>query len=300
MLKSFQDIHQAVARIRRKKTISIAKAENVNVLKAVREVEEKNIARILLVGDPDKIITLARKVHYTPRKDQIVAAKTAEENAIQAVDLVRTGQADILMKGHISTPVLMKAVLDKQKGLRTGEVLSHVAVAEVAAYPKLLALSDGGINIRPALETKASILRNLIKVLHQLKIETPKVALLCPIEKVNPKIEETVDAAELQKQGQEGAFGAAIVEGPIAMDVALSAEAAQRKNLHSRITGQTDAFLVPGLTAGNAIIKMLMQLAAANVGGIVVGAKVPIILLSRSDTSREKLNSIMLSILLSE
>jgi len=298
MLKSFTDIYQAVQQLDHVRTISVAMADDESVLSALRDAEAQNICHAMLVGDPQKIRTVAGQVDYPLREDRIVAADNDVEIAQRAVDLVRSGAAEILMKGHISTPILMKAVLDRETGLRKGDVLSHVAVAEIPTYPKLFLLSDGGINILPDLEKKEAILQNILSVSRQLGIDHPKVAALGPIEKVNPKIPETVDAAELQKNAQAGKYGDILLEGPIAMDVALSAEAAQRKGITSQIAGDADIFLVPDITCGNVAIKVLMRLANAKVGGVVVGAKVPIILLSRSDKPEEKLNSISLSILL--
>jgi len=300
MLKSFTDIYQAVQQLDHVRTISVAMADDESVLSALRDAEAQNICHAMLVGDPQKIRTVAGQVDYPLREDRIVAADNDVEIAQRAVDLVRSGAAEILMKGHISTPILMKAVLDRETGLRKGDVLSHVAVAEIPTYPKLFLLSDGGINILPDLEKKEAILQNILSVSRQLGIDHPKVAALGPIEKVNPKIPETVDAAELQKNAQAGKYGDILLEGPIAMDVALSAEAAQRKGITSQIAGDADIFLVPDITCGNVAIKVLMRLANAKVGGVVVGAKVPIILLSRSDKPEEKLNSISLSILLGD
>lgn len=300
MLRTFAEIFQKVESVHRRKTIAIAMAEDFSVLEASKTISERGIANTILVGDPAKIEQVAAQVGFTIQPDLIVPAFSEEENAAQAVKLVREGRAEILMKGHISTPVLMKAVLNRETGLRKGDVLSHVAAAEVPTYPRLILLTDGGINILPDLETKKCILRNVIGVAQKLEIVPPRIAVLCPIEKVNPKIQETVDAAELQRLAEAGEFGDVILEGPIATDVALSARAAQRKGLPSRIAGETDIFLVPSLTCGNAFIKILMFLANARVGGVVVGAKAPIILLSRADNPEEKLYSIALALAISD
>jgi len=274
-------------------------AEDRSALEAAKVLIENDIAGILLSGDPDKIRTYAKEVGYPVKDEEIIEAANEEEAAWRAVEQVRLGKAEILMKGHTSTPILMKAVLDKENGLRTGGILSHVAVAEIPTYPKLLLVTDGGINIAPDLDTKKAIISNALQVTEKLEITEPKIAILCPIEKVNPKIPETVDAAALQEMATRGEFGSAIVEGPIATDVALSAQAAQRKALSSRIAGDTDVILVPGLTCGNSLLKFLMFLANAKVGGVVIGARVPIVLLSRSDEPAEKLNSMLLAILVS-
>ncbi|MFA4838171.1 MAG: bifunctional enoyl-CoA hydratase/phosphate acetyltransferase [Candidatus Neomarinimicrobiota bacterium] len=300
MIKTFEEIFRAVENLSRKKTISVAMADDFSVLSAIKEVDERGIANALLVGNADKIKTIAKQIGYAVKDDNIVHVEGDEEVAARAVALVREGKAEILMKGHVSTPILMKAVLNKETGLRKGDVLSHVTIAEASAYPRLILLTDGGLNIQPDLETKKAILKNVIGVAERLENPRPNASIICPIENVNPKIPETVDAAELQKLGEAGEFGGAIVEGPIAMDVALSRNAAEKKGLVSKVAGETDIFLVPNLTCGNALIKALMLLVNAKVGGVVIGAKVPIILLSRSDKPEEKLNSIAVAILLSE
>ena len=299
MIKSYQQIKEKITHIQNIKKISIAKAESESVIRAIMEVEKLNIAKGIFVGDSEKIKAIAKNLDYKIDEDAIVHETDDVLIAEKSIQLINDGKADVLMKGQILTPTLMKAVLNKEKGLRTGEVLSHVAVAEVPTYEKMLIFSDGGINILPDLETKKSILRSIISMGHALGNDEPKIGALCAIETINPKMPETVEAAELQKMSEAGEFGNAIVEGPIAMDVALSAKAAHKKGLDSKIAGEIDGFLVPNITAGNGLIKILMKLANAKVGGIVVGAKVPIILLSRSDTANEKLNSISLAILLS-
>ncbi len=299
MIKTFQQIKEKISDIKKIKKISIAKADSESVIRAIMEVEKLNIAQGVFVGDKYKITAIAKSIDYKINPDAIIHETDDKKIAEKSIQLINDGQADVLMKGQISTPILMKAVLDKENGLRTGEVLSHVAVTEVPTYHKLLVLSDGGINILPELDTKKSILRSIIAMNKALGNNAPKVGALCAIEKVNPKMPETEDAAALQKMSKNGEFGNAIVEGPIAMDVALSAKAAEKKGIDSQIAGDIDSFLVPNIATGNAIIKIMMKLANAKVGGVVEGAKVPIILLSRSDTAAEKLNSISLAILLS-
>jgi len=300
MITNFKSILNEVQKAKGQKTISIAMADNTSVLEAIKNIETEGIARAYFVGDSEKIKAIAGNINYSISNEKIVHAVDETDIAFKSVQLIREGKADVLMKGHISTPILMKAVLDKNTGLRKGNILSHVAVSEVETYPKFLILSDGGINIEPDLEAKKAILMNMIDVCWKLGIEQPKVAALAPIEKVNPKIRETVDADELRKMAEKGEFGNIILEGPVAMDVALSAEAARKKGISSKIAGETDAILVPNITSGNASIKVLMYLANAKVAGLVVGAQVPIILLSRSDKPEEKFNSIILSIFLAD
>ena len=300
MLKTYAEIFKKVQLRTQPKRIAVAMADDPSVLAALKDVEQKGIAESILIGNPTRIRALAEELQFPVSENQIVSAIKDEEIAALAVEQIRKGRADILMKGHIATPILMKAVLDRDQGLRKGDVLSHVAVAEIPTYPKFLIMGDGGINIMPDLETKKAILNNMLQVCQKLQIACPKVAVLCPIEKVNPKIPETVDAAELQQLAEAGQFGNIILEGPIAMDVALVAEAAAKKGIKSAIAGQTDVLLVPNITCGNAIIKILMCLTESRVGGLVVGATVPIILLSRSDNPEEKFNSILLAILIAD
>jgi len=300
MLKTYAEIFARVQLRPHRKRISVAMADDPSVLAALKDVEQKGIAESILIGNPTRIQALAEELHFPVSENQIVPAVEDQEIAALAVEQIRKGRADILMKGHIATPILMKAVLDRDKGLRKGDVLSHVAVAEIPTYPKFLIMGDGGINITPDLEAKKAILNNMLQVSQKLQIARPKVAVLCPIEKVNPKIPETIDAAELQKLAEAGQFGNIILEGPIAMDVALSAEAAAKKGIKSAIAGQTDVLLVPNITCGNALIKILMCLTESRVGGLVVGATVPIILLSRSDNPEEKFDSILLAILIAD
>ncbi len=299
MLKTYSEIFEKVKKNARRPTIAVALAEDKSVMEAIKVLSANDIARVILTGNPKKIKSYAEQVGYPIKEDEVIPAFSEEEGATRAVELVRLGRAEILMKGHITTPALMKAVLDKEKGLRSGDLLSHITVVAVSNYHKLLMVTDGGVNIAPDLEKKKAIINNAIIFAKKLEITRPKIAVLAPIEKVNPKIPETVDAMTLQEMAERGEFGSAIVEGPVAADVALSARAAERKGLHSRIAGDTDIILVPGITCGNAIIKFLMLLAKAEVGGVVVGGRVPIVLLSRSDEPAEKLNSTLLALLMS-
>jgi len=298
MIKTYSDIFEKVKKNNRRRTISIALAEDKSVLEAVKVLAENNMARVGLTGNPNQIRSYAEQVGYPIKESEIVAAFSEEEAATRAVEQVRLGKAEILMKGHTSTPALIKAVLDKETGLRTGGILSHISVVEIPTYHKLLMITDGGINIAPDLEKKKAIIQNAIIVAKKLEIARPKIAVLSPIEKVNPKIPETVDAIALQEMAERGEFGSVILEGPIAADIALSSRAAERKGLTSRIAGDTDIVLVPNITCGNAVIKFLMFLAKAKVGGVVIGARVPIVLLSRSDEPAEKFNSTLLALLI--
>ena len=295
MVKTFDDIRK-LAKKRGKKVISIAMPESLSILEAVKELKEEGMIDAVLVGDSENIKKLLDDVRLDIDRKNIIHATDPVEAGYLSVQAIKDGAADILMKGRIPTPDLMKAVLDKEKGLRKGKLLSHVAVAEAPNYDRLLIVSDGGINIRPDIEKKIQIIKNAIVLAKSLGIAHPKIGILCPIERVNPKIPETVDAAELVKLTEKGEFGDVSLEGPIAMDVILSEEAAAKKGIESKIAGKTDIIIVHDVTTGNAILKTLIWLVGAKVGGVVLGAKVPIVLLSRSDTKKEKMLSMLLSI----
>jgi len=298
MVKTFDDIRK-LAKKRGKKVISIAMPESLSILEAVKELKEEGMIDAVLVGDSENIKKLLDDVRLDIDRKNIIHATDPVEAGYLSVQAIKDGAADILMKGRIPTPDLMKAVLDKEKGLRKGKLLSHVTVAEAPNYDRLLIVSDGGINIRPDIEKKIQIIKNAIVLAKSLGIAHPKIGILCPIERVNPKIPETVDAAELVKLTEKGEFGDVSLEGPIAMDVILSEEAAAKKGIESKIAGKTDIIIVHDVTTGNAILKTLIWLVGAKVGGVVLGAKVPIVLLSRSDTKKEKMLSMLLSIVCS-
>lgn len=298
MVRTFDDVKK-LAREKGKKVISIALPESHSILEAVKELKDENMIEAVLVGNSEKIKQMLEEIGLDIPNENIIHAADPVEAGYLSVQAVREGRANILMKGRISTPDLMKAVLDKEKGLRKGTLLSHVAVAESPNYSRLLMVSDGGINIRPDVEKKIQIIKNAITLAKGLGVTHPNIGILGPIERVNPKIPETVDAAELVRLAEKGEFGDVSLEGPIAMDVILSAEAAAKKGIESKIAGETDIVIVHDVTTGNAILKTLIWLVGAKVGGVVLGAKVPIVLLSRSDTKKEKMLSMILSAVLS-
>ncbi len=292
MLKSFKEIMEK-ATSRKTRRLAVADAAGGSVIEALKEAQEKDIIVPVLVGDPDKIKPIAEEKGLTGY--ELIPAHTPEEIGAKTVELVREGKADMIMKGKLSTPVLMKAILDKEKGLRKGKLLSHVAVTEVKNYPKLMLFTDGGINIRPDIKEKTDILMNAAWLANGLGIERPKVAVLCAIEVVNEKMPETLDAAMLTKMSERGQLGNVYVEGPIATDVVLSEAAKKAKGIETELTLDADIFLLPDIASGNIAVKSLLYLADATVGGLVVGATCPIVLLSRSDTAEIKMASIALA-----
>jgi len=255
-------------------TMAVAQASDPHVEEAVAEAEQLGL------------VTGLRIV-----RDDPVAAASA------AVAAVRSGQAHLLMKGLVQTGQLMKAVLDRQAGLRTGRALSHACVLQVPGWPKLLHLSDIALNVTPDLARKADIVRNQVAVAHALGLERPKVAALAAVENVNPDMPATVDALGLQEMAERGELGECIVQGPLALDLAVSAEAGRTKGVTGPVVGDADVLIVPFIEAGNMLYKGLVCLAGARSAGIIVGARCPIVLLSRSDSAESKLYSIALAVL---
>ncbi len=298
-ITSFEGIFSKVKREGRKR-LAVAGAEGGAILQAVVEAHQERVIEPILIGDGAKIEKLASQSGVDISPFELVEAEDAQNSCLEAVKLVREGKADMLMKGKVGTSALLKAILDKDCGLRKGKLLSHVVVMEAKVYPKLLIITDGGMNISPNLETKVELIKNASWVAHRLGIDIPKVALLAAVETVNPDMQETVDAAILSKMAQRGQLGNVVVDGPVAFDLAVSSQAAQIKGVESPIAGEADILLVPNIASGNISVKALIYLGKVEVGGIVVGAKAPIVLLSRADTAKIKLNSIALGALICE
>ena len=292
-ITSFDQLISIVKNKERKK-IAIASAEGEEIIEAVKRATEEEIISAVLIGDQAKITELCKKKNLDLNQVEIVNVPDFELTAGVAVETVKLGKAEMLMKGKVGTSTLLKAVLDKESGLRTGALLSHVSVIEVEAYPKLMLVTDGGMNIKPDIKQKAEILKNAVEVAKKLGIEKPKVSCLAAVELVNPDMQETIDAAGLVKMAERGDIAGVIMDGPIAFDVAINLEAARTKGIVSPVAGDTDIFLVPDIASGNIFVKSLIYLANANVGGVVAGAGAPIVLLSRSDSAATKLYSMAL------
>ncbi|MPM46116.1 Phosphate acetyltransferase [bioreactor metagenome] len=218
--------------------------------------------------------------------------------AAKAVELVSKGEAQFLMKGILGTADLLKAVLNKEAGLKTSNLLSHVMIYEVPTYHKLLFLTDGGMVPYPELKDKIGIINNAVKVAHSLQIEKPMVAPICAVEVVNPSMQATLDAAALATMNKRGQIKGCIIDGPLALDNAISKEAAHHKGIVSEVAGETDILLVPNIEAGNFLGKSLTYFAQAESAGVIVGAKCPVVLVSRADSAKSKLYSIALGAVL--
>ena len=276
-----------------KVVLSVAAAHDEEVLLAIKSATEMNIITPILVGQEDKIRKISDEINFDLNGIKIIDKETIEECAEVAVKLVSSKEADFVMKGLLDTSVILKAVLNKEWGLRTDSLLSHVMVYEADFYPKLLVTTDGGMNIAPNYEQKVKILKNAIKATEPLGLETIKVCALAAKEKVNPKMQATVDAKELEDACKNGEFGEnVIVEGPLAFDLAVSKEACEVKGFKTEVGGDVDIILIPTIEVGNGIGKAFTYAAGAKSAGIIMGAKAPIVLVSRADTHESKLYSI--------
>ncbi|MCD6436554.1 MAG: bifunctional enoyl-CoA hydratase/phosphate acetyltransferase [Clostridiales bacterium] len=294
MIKNLKDLMNE-ARNQKKMKLAVAVAQDSHVLTAVVDAANDGIIEPILVGNVDEIKKIAKSENLGIENFKLVEADTLEAAAEISVRMVNDGEADFLMKGLIDTSILLKAVLNKEYGLRTDSQLSHVMIYASENYHKLLFLTDGGMNIAPTLEEKVKITKNAIDVAKAFGIKTVKVAALAAKEKVNPKMPVTVEARELQNMCEAGKFGeGVIVEGPLAFDLAVSKEAAEVKKFKSEISGDVDVLLVPNIEVGNGIGKALTYIAKAESAGIVMGAKAPIVLVSRADSYESKLYSIAL------
>ena len=268
---------------------------------ALRGAVEASLAGIItptFVGLKDRLSTLAKKFGLDITGFPIIDAATEEQAAQISVAMCRDGRAQAMMKGSLHTDELMRAVLARDTGLRTSRRISHVFVMDTPAYPRTVLITDAAINIEPDLEDKIHIVQNAIDLAHALGIPKPKVALLSAIETVNPKIRSTLDAAALCKMADRGQITGGLLDGPLAFDTAVSVKAAQIKGLVSRVAGQADILVVPDLESGNMLAKQLEYLGGAQLAGIVLGTKVPVILTSRADSAATRLTSCAVALLL--
>jgi len=279
------------------RTAVVNPVDQVSLVGAIEAARAKLIIPIL-VGPDDAIKAAAKAGNIDLSGFEFVAAPDAEAAAAKAVDLVLAGKADAIMKGALHTDVLMHAVVAGDHNLRTERRVSHVFVMDVPTYPRPLLITDAAINIYPDLEAKRDIVQNAIELAHALGIETPRVAILSAVETVTPKIKSTIDAAALCKMADRGEITGGILDGPLAFDNAVSADAAKTKHIVSPVAGQADILIAPDLEAGNMLAKQLEYLADASGAGIVVGARVPIILTSRADKTLSRMASCAVALLL--
>lgn len=279
--------------------VAVAAAADLEVLEAVDLAISREIASFSLFDEEAKLRRMISK-HYPHLLDhpkvRLYNASGAAKAASEAVKSVFTEESSVLMKGHIATAVLLKAVLNEEYGLRTENILSHVAAFEIQGFNRLIYVTDAGMNITPGLKQKAQIIRNAVHIARSLGVETPVVAPLAAVEVVNPAMPATMDAAALTVMNQRGQIKDCIVDGPLALDNAISTLAAEHKGISGDTAGKADILVVPNIESGNILYKSLVYFAQAKVGGVIAGAKAPIVLTSRADSAESKLFSLALAL----
>src|SRR5665647_2023753 len=294
VLKSMSDLKGIVAGKPRKRLVRAA-AQDQHSLGAVLRAWKDEIIEPIFIGDTEGIQAVCYENRYDISGIRIIHEPEIDKSVEMAVKMLSSKQGDILMKGKVGTSLLLKCVLNKEWGLRTGNLLSHIALFEVDTYHKLIAVTDVAMNIAPNLKDKISIVNNSVSFLNRLGYVMPKVAVLGAVEMVNENMEATLHAALLSKMNQREQIRNCIIDGPLAFDNAVSLESAQLKGIKSEVAGDTDLLLMPDIEVGNVLYKSLVFFAKAKVASIILGAMVPIVLTSRSDSEQAKFDSIMLA-----
>ena len=293
MIKNFEELIE-IARQQPKMKLSVAAAQDDEVLIAIDAARKLGIVDAILVGDSSKIKEIAESAGIDLSAYEIVDCISPIEAARIAVSIVSAGKADFLMKGIIGTADILKAVLDKEIGLRGKGLLSHVMAYSMPTYHKMLFLTDGGMVTYPDLSQKVQLINNAVKVAKALGVKPIHVVPLCAVEVINPDMQATLDAAALSKMNARGQIKDCIIDGPLALDCAVSKEAAKHKGINSPVAGEADILLVPNIESGNLLGKSMTYFAKAESAGVIMGARCPIVLVSRADTHETKLNSIAL------
>jgi phosphate butyryltransferase len=294
VLKTLSDLKKIVAGGPKKKLI-LAAAQDQHSMGAVVRAWKDDIVEPILIGDKESIQNICAANNYDITGLRIIHEPDTEMAVEMSVRMCSNKQGDILMKGKVGTSTLLKCVLNKEWGLRTGNLLSHFALFEVETYPKVIAVTDVAMNIAPNLQDKIAIINNSVSCLIRLGYVLPKVAVLGAVEMVNENMEATLHAALLSKMYQRDQIKNCIIDGPLAFDNAVSLESAQHKGIRSEVAGDTDLLLMPDIEVGNVLYKSLVFFAKAKVAAVILGARVPIVLTSRSDSEQAKYDSILLS-----
>lgn len=282
------------------KTVAVAAAEDDLVLRAVREAYDLGVAKPVLFGRKKEIRNIAAESDIDVSPFEIRDAETPQAAARQAVACVRSGEADILMKGLLQTAELLHEVLHKERGLRTGQVLSHVSILRDPDYDRVVLLTDPAMIIAPDLKMKIWLIENSVQVAHGVGIKNPKVAVVTAVEVVNPSMPATTDAALLTIMNKRGQIKGCVVDGPMALDLAISPQAVQHKHFNSQVAGKADILLFPNIEAANSVLKTLVHIGGFLFGGIVVGATCPLVITSRSDSADSKLYSLVCAAAMSD
>ncbi len=297
-MKNFDQLLDLVKEHPRRK-VAVAVAQDPTVLRAAVEADTRNIADVILVGDEAGIHEAAETADVSVADTQIVHVAKPLAAVHEAVRLVSSGEADILMKGYIHTDDFLRGLLDKECGLRTGAIMSHVFIAEMREWDKLIFVTDAAMNIAPDLEQKAAILLNAVYLAKLFGVQTPKVAAVAAVELVNPSMPATLGAAALAKLADRNQYApACIVDGPFGLDNAISERAAKHKKIGGPVAGRADVILVPDIECGNVFAKSLTYFGGHRMIGLLVGAKAPVVVTSRADTAESKLLSIAGAVLM--
>lgn len=295
VFKNFEELIKKVQNSGSKKIAAVVAAQDEHTLQAVFKARKDNIAEPVLIGNKSKIKEILINLKEDLDDSSIIDVEDDASAAAKAVELVNSNKADFIMKGKIQTADLLRAVVNKEKGLRTGRVMSHFVINEIPNYHKLIVTTDGGMMMYPNVDEKKQIIENAVNTLIDMGYEKPKVAVLAAVEKINPKMPESVDAGLLKEMNQKGEIKNCIVEGPISYDLTMSKESAEIKGYSSPVVGNADVLIVPNITAGNILGKALVFSAGGKMAGFIVGAKVPIVLTSRGSSAEEKYLSLVLS-----
>ena len=293
MLKNLEAMAELVKANPKKKRIVLCCAHDEHSLDAVYEAYKDGIVTPIFVGKEEEIKKISNEEGFDFGDVTIYNIDDDVECAKKAVELIRNGEGDFLMKGKMQTADLLKQVVNKETGLQIGKIMSHVGIFEIPNYHKLVVMTDGGMLVSPDLEKKAKIINNAVETLHNMGYENPKVGVLCAAEKLNEKAQESVDAAALKEMNEKGEISGCIVEGPISYDIALNKDIADFKGFESPVAGDADILIVPNMAAGNMLGKSWCLTAGGEMAGIIVGAKAPIVLTSRGATAEEKFYSIV-------
>ncbi len=300
-MRSLIGLARLIGQVRGPKRVAVAAAEDDHVMEAVHNARLEGMIQPILFGNEAKIHAVAEELGIDTSKLEIHGTQNHAESAEGAVRAVSEKRADILMKGIADTATVLRAVLNKDFGLRTGKLLSHVLVFDAPGkFEKLFLMSDGAMNIEPDLKAKIEIVQNAVSVAHAIGLGKPNVAMLAAIEVVNPDMSTAVDDAIISKMGDRGQIKGAVIDGPLALDNAVSVESAQIKGINSPVAGHADVLIVDNIDVGNVFYKTLVYFAGSSVAGVIMGASAPIVLTSRADSAEAKFNSLALSCIIAE
>lgn len=295
VINNFNQLIKKVSNFEKTRKVAVVVAEDEHTLEAVFKANDEKIVDPILIGNKERIKEILDRKNHCLDDEFIIDVENDRAAAYKAVELVNSNKADFIMKGKIQTADLLKAVVDKEKGIRTDRLMSHFAILEIPTYHKLLVITDGGMVMYPNLEEKKQIIQNAVDVMLSLGYKSPKIGVLTAVEKVNPKMPETVDAAELKKMNENGQIKNCIIEGPISYDLSMNKESAETKGFHSPVVGDVDILLTSNITAGNTLAKSLIYSGNSKMAGFIVGSKVPVVLTSRGSSTEEKYLSLVLS-----